>query len=393
MNALISKIVKFNKVSVIGVFVTDEAVTYHYIAVKKRQNKLDVLKADTYASLEGLLNGIDVKLPAIIVIDGKGVLNKKIDMGIEADVKWKKNLDYSTVYFTWLMYESRNFISFCRKKMADDIIIGLQKKIPVIDFYIGPLLSVLLQESIGEGNVVSNNTVLMVEGNKLNTLHKNEGADSKSYTVGNSELTQYQLPLYGAAVQHFVNNSSFNKSTSPVINAEEVLYKKAFERFSLAMLACFFTLLLASYILINYYSGKNTELNQKTVFSSQSQQRIAALEQVKAQKLKVLEETGRLSKNFLTYYCYILVQSVPQGTVLNQLDVFPLAGEVKEKSRISIIPNIIVIKGTTAGEWSFNNWLDNLRDVKWIQKFEIVSLKKDTKGIQQFEIKIQIHDI
>ena len=54
---------------------------------------------------------------------------------------------------------------------------------------------------------------------------------------------------------------------------------------------------------------------------------------------------------------------------------------------------MIAVKGETFEGLSFNNWLESLKKITWIKKFEIMSLKKDKKNKSQFEIKITLKDV
>jgi Tfp pilus assembly protein PilN len=67
--------------------------------------------------------------------------------------------------------------------------------------------------------------------------------------------------------------------------------------------------------------------------------------------------------------------------------------EIKPTEKVTITSNIISIKGFTASGSSLDNWLSALKVMKWIKKFEIVSIKKDKKNIQQFELKIFLNNV
>ena len=44
-------------------------------------------------------------------------------------------------------------------------------------------------------------------------------------------------------------------------------------------------------------------------------------------------------------------------------------------------------------ESSFSNWLEGLKKTDWLQRFEIISLKKDKKNKSIFEIKITLKNV
>ena len=67
--------------------------------------------------------------------------------------------------------------------------------------------------------------------------------------------------------------------------------------------------------------------------------------------------------------------------------------EIKANKKITFESKTILIKGETFNESSINKWIDGLKEMNWINNFEIISLKKDKKNKSQFEVKITIKDV
>lgn len=393
MIAIISKLIKFNTIAVLGIFRTDDGDMYNILRVKKISNKLKIVSTVAYKSIEEVLADVG-NTPVVLLIDGKGVLNKKIDENNEVDSNWKKNIDFSTIHYTNYKSSTHTFLSFCRKNTIEEIISDLLSKgLQIIDFYLGPTLSVQLYPLIKQDKVVSNDSVLEFEnGILINVSKQKEMSLDNNYVFDDVILSRHSLSLYGAAIHFFLKHKQITKSSSDSINREEVIYQKSFNYFGVSMLALFFIALLSSYLLIQYYSSENVKLNQKNVYSNQTYQHILNLENQKDQKLKILNETGQLSKYFLSYYVYELSKSVPESIGINELNIFPLLQEVKNKEKVVLNTNFIFLKGSTLDETNFNSWLFKLKKLSWIKKFEIISLSKDKKDIQQFEIKILLND-
>lgn len=394
MIGILSKIVKYNTVNVIGVFRTESGDRYYCLTVKKNANSLDVLATAVYNTIDELLEKTAKKYPLIVSFDGKGVLNKKIDLKNEGDAVWKKNIEYNTIYFVSYTTPDIEIMSFCRRQPVDDILALLtQKGFNVIDFFVGPLLSFLLHPVVKADTVFSNGSVLEITGGQLTNVSKNNDAPQLQYTFGQTKLSAYHLPLYGNAVCFFLQPKEILKSGTETLNQEEAVYKKAFNYLGIAMLVLFFSALLGSYIAIQYFSAENVALNQKNIYSSQTYRQIQELEKQKEHKLKILSKTGQFSNKFLSYYIYELSKSIPVQIQLNTLDVFPVTKEIKENTQVEFASNVLTISGTTLRESSFNEWMNNLKKMGWIKSFEITSFKKDKKGVQQFELKILIADV
>jgi len=394
MYSILSQIIKFNTLSVLGIYKTEMGENYYLLTVKKKGNTLNIISTSEFSHLDILLKSIDIKLPVLLVIDGKGVLSKNIDFNNEADTNWRKNIDFDSLYHTEYKTDNASFLSFSRKTNIDEIITKLQQSnLQIIDFYLGPLMASNLIQLIGKNEVYSSNSMLLFEKEVLTNIKKADTTEVVNYTFDNKTISQYHLPLYGAAIHFFLRTKQITKSNSNNIDVENIIYKRAFNYFGLGMLLLFFVSLLCSYFLIQYYSSKNIELNEKNVYTHQTYKHIMELSQLKERKMKILNETGQLSKNFLSYYIYQLSQSVPGSVHLNELNIFPVTTEIKDNEKVLITSNQIFIKGATITQNSFDNWLDKLKEMRWIKKFEIVSIKKDKKNIQQFEIKILINNV
>lgn len=391
----LSKIIKINSINVVGINKTDANEIFHVLTVKKKGNKISILSKRNFETFDKLKSKIDPKLPILLVVDGKGVLNKEINYNIEADVSWRKNIDFNSIYFTSYKVENIDYISFCRKSSIDNIIESFkQNNLQLIDIYVGSFLSALLQSSIEESNIISGDLELEFEEEKLIGFSKrNDFLAKKGYKIGEEEINSKELPLYGAMVHFFVKSDSVSKTHDTSLNTEEVIYKKAFNFLGVLMLVVFFTSLLLSYILIQYYGAKNNELNLQNVFSNQSYQKIINLEKQKEEKLNIIKQSGTFSNKYLSFYAYEISKSVPKAISLNELIIFPAGKEIKAEKIIHFESNTIRIKGMTFNEDELNQWLNDIKKKEWIKKFEIVSLKKDKNNNTMFEIKIEINNV
>ncbi len=395
MLATLSKFIKLNDINVVGVIKKEDYEIYNLLTVKKKANKISIVSQQSFENFETLAKTTDKKTPLLIVMEGKGVLNKEIDYENEADVNWQKNIDHNAIYFTDLKGFKSNFISFCRKNIVEETIVKFQKNgFEVVDIYIGSFLSALLNTVLKKGNLLSNDLRLEFQNDKLLSFSKqNEIVKIEDYQIGEEMVSSTFLPLYGSIIHFFAKPKEVSKTINTNLNNEELIYKKAFGILGITILVGFLTSLLVSYFLIQYYGTKNSELNLQTVYSNQSYQLILDLEAQKEKKLNILKESGVLSSKFLSYYGYEIIKSIPSNISLNELNIIPLKEEYKESKKAFFDSKIIILKGETFEESSFNNWLEGLKKMDWLQRFEIISLKKDKKNKSIFEIKITLKNV
>jgi hypothetical protein len=395
MLAILSKFIKLNDINVVGVIKKGDYEIYNLLRIKKKANKIVIVSKHSFENLQELATITDKKTPVLLVIEGKGILNKEIDFDNEIDLNWQKNIDFDSIYYTDIKGLKSNFISFCRKNIVEETITKFQKKgFQVVDVYIGPFLAAILSNVIKERKIISSDLCLEFENEKLIGFTKQiEIIDNKTYQIGDETLSHSFLPLYGCIIHFFVNQKEVSKTINTSLSTEELIYKKTYTFLGLAILVCFFTSLLTSYFMIQYYGSKNASLNLQTVYSNQSYQLILDLEKQKEKKIKILKETGVLSSKFLCYYGYEIINTIPTDISLNSLNIIPIKAENKENKKVFFENNTIIIKGETFEESSFNKWLDDLKKMNWLQRFEIISLKKDKRNKSIFEIKITLKNV
>jgi len=395
MIATLSKFIKINDLNVVGVIKKEGYEIYNLLTVKKKANKISIVAKQTFETFDSLVKTADKKLPVLILIEGKGVLNKEINFQNEADLNWQKNIDFNTIYYTDLKGSNSNFISFCRKNIVEESISQFQKNgFQVIDVYIGSFLTALLNNVLRRDVLFAADLKLEFENEIISSFSKqNETAAPVNYQIGEDTISSLFLPLYGAVIHFFAKPKEVSKTVNHSLNNEELIYKKAFNFLGIAMLVGFLASLLISYFLIQYYGTKNSELNLQTVYSNQSYQLILDLEAQKEKKLNLLKESGVLSSKFFSFYSYEIIKTVPSAISLTELNIAPLKEEYKENKKALFENGIIIIKGETFQESSFNFWLENLKKMNWLKNFEIVSLKKDKKNKSIFEIKIILKNV
>jgi Tfp pilus assembly protein PilN len=392
MKSILAKIFSINEIQVVSISQDNTNEKYSILLLKKNKNKLETTSKTTTTDKSQLISLIDCKKTIILVVSGKGILNKKIDFSNEIDLAWQKNIDYDSVYFTNFKTEKCLFISFCRKNIVDDWLTFFKSnKIEVIDFYIGDFTTALIANQINKNSILSNTTVLTLDSNSdLVDFKKSETSTTNNYKIGNEEFDEFSLLPYAVGIHFFIKTSEISKSESNKTILEEQLYKKSFNTFGIILLIGFFVALLVSFFGIQHYASKNAELNIQNVYANKAYQQIVSLEQQKKDKETIINGIGLFSEKFLSFYVYDLSKSIPSEIILNEISVNPINKEIKNREKVEISAKKIEISGTTLSEEAFNFWLKNIKELNWLQKLEIVNLKKDKKNNTYFTISIWI---
>ncbi len=394
MISFLSKIIKINNLNIVGIFKKEDEEIYNVLTVKKKNNKIDVVSTSSFNTFDQFIQNIDSKLPIIIVLDGKGILNKEINFNVEADVNWHRNIDLNSIYFTSLKSVNHSFMSFCRKNIVDETVKKIQEKsITIVDVYTGSFLASLLSSSIPNDTIISNELVLEFDKNQLTSFRKEDNSLKQTYEIGKDKIASDFLPLYGVMLHFFLQQKEVTKTKNEALNIEEIIYKKLFTNAGITILVGFLIALITSYFLIQYYGSKNAEFNQQNVYFNKSYQLILDLEKQKENKLKIVKESGFLNSKFLSFYAYEIIKSIPNEIQINELNIAPVLEEIKVTKEVKLNARNIIVKGETINESAFNNWLDELKKLKWLDDFEIISLKKDKKNNSNFELKINLKNV
>lgn len=386
----LKNIIRFNHIYVVGVFFNNTGVCeYTILEVVKKKDVLTVINSYSFDTIEDLKK-LNKKVPVILSVDGKGIINKKVNLDDEGDVKWIRNLNYETIHYTSYNTDSNIFFSICKKDTVEELILQFKKEnIEVLDVYLGSFFSYLLYSEINADTFLSGTNKLVFENGILTDFIKPEITSVEKYTIDKVSLSNFHLPLYGLAIHFFLPQEEIRSSESIQIDKENSIYKKIFNYYGVTLLVFFLVALLTSYMLIQHYGVKNNELNQESIYTAKTYQLIVELEKEKNTKLKLLNEVGILSDKFLSQYVYNIAESVAgKDIILEKVSVFPTEGDFKKDKKITIHSKEIILGGSVSEKEILNRWIENLGKIEWAESLSIMSLSSSKSGRLVFELNI-----
>lgn len=392
---IIKNSIRIKQLTILGIYREEAREVYYLLKTKRKKNELKVVGKDVFYDFETLKTNIEATAPVLLLIDGKGVLNKTIDINSDADNNWFKNIDVSIMQSTTYIQENIRFLSFCRKEIVDKQIKHLiDHKIPVLAVYIGTLTSILLKNLIPSNTIVANTTLYEFKKEMVVKMSKSVNTEEElQYKIGNEFFSSWDVALYGAAVHFYIQDETLITDENNLIDKEEIYFKNAFNILGKTILIVFFSALLISYLATNFLIGQNNELKKNNVNNDLTHNEIQNLKNNKNERLKILHEMGYTSPHFISHYVYEIVNSVPEKIVLSNLNVFPLKKEIKENKKVEFIFNTIQIACTTKDEHLLNEWMQSIKKMNWVDKFEVLSLKRDKRNTTSFEIKIVLKNV
>lgn len=396
MDSIVKKIFFPNKFQIIGVSIQETSTSYELLKLKRNGTQISVLEQKSFTYLEHLLENVNKNLAVILTIDGKGVLNKKIDLENEQDLQWYKNFDSKKLDFFQFKYGSDVFLSITKNETVLKYLEPFKlNNFKVIDVFVGSLTVIPVQ-------AILNNTFEICTtlysfkfiDNKLHSISRNDSNNLVDYPIENEKLNSSSIALFGAFLIHWLKQEEIER-TQFIEEKElnEVYYENAFNKTGIVILIFFLFTLFVSYLGVLYYSNKNADLNYQCQYSKETISKLESIEKNKKQKLEILNETGLVSSKYLTNYSFDILNSVPNSIQIIELNINPAEKEIKEAKKILFENKKIKLKGIAKEEFLFNQWVTSIKQLNWIKKTEILSIKRNKQGQLEFEIKINIKDV
>lgn len=389
MEKILNKIT-FSRITVLGIW-NDDVNRVVCLEVVKKKSTVSIHDVIHIENLHDF--SYKTSNPIVIVVLGKGVLNKTLNRDEERDSIWYKNINQNDIYFTSIIQDKTTFISFCRKNIIHQLLDNVvQLKSNIIEIYCGALMGTLLSNEIAENPIVSDNLSLKTENGLLSEISRYEGA-SKSYSLGNQEIKSDMIPLFGAALAYWTKHSDIEKSPENLPAITDLKYKKIFNISGATILITFLVLLSTSFFSINYFAKENSRITLENTFSSRTNTELSELKKHRDEKLDLLKHTGAFSKKYLTSYAYDILYSVPKFVELESLCVIPLEGEIRATKEIILNPQVVYVTGKTTNQSSIDQFATNIKKLNWQRKIEILKVEKNREEVTSFELKITFKDV
>jgi hypothetical protein len=188
---------------------------------------------------------------------------------------------------------------------------------------------------------------------------------------------------YANAASFFIgqNIDSFNQLGSiPALGCDDYLYKRYFRFVSLSLIIALFFSLLINFIFFNYYKK---ELNQETKQYKSGLELIGELEKLKKDlnvRENLVKESGILQQSRISYFADRIGSLLPAEIALIRMEINPLLNRPKKEQEIAVNKNTMKINGICTHSMVLNNWMEVLKEEKWIHYIEVLQYKQEEMG-------------
>lgn len=359
-----------------------------------------VLEQYHLETIADLKNKITTDIPLALVLNGKGILQKRI----EGILTTQQNFDFSSIlpninptdfFYQFDSYSNFTIISLARKDAIENIlkqltIQGFKVLSTTLSFKnITPLLD-LLPNSKNLIIDTSTNT-LILERNEINNYTIAEPTrfnDTKAteFNIGNQYIKSNGLLSYGAALTLLINPiESIEESGFSTVARDREEFKNylLFKAASIGLLGFIFFILLINFFLYNHFFSANNYLRSTSQSTVEQVDKSKALSNELSLKENFIQNSGWQKNSKLSFFADRIAAAVPDEVTLTSLNVHPISSSVfSETGTFNFKKDTILITGTCENPLQLNYFVDKIKSIREIKKTAIknYSNKKENEG-------------
>ncbi len=369
--------------------ITDEEICLNAVKVRKYKDELLIADSASFSSVEDLKKFAE-NCPCIIIIEGKGVIQKLIVNTMQTEdwyfAKIFPNTNISDFYVNVVEQGEQALVTIARHDFISNAINLLKNaNLFVHSVYVGASLLTLVPAL--SGNVQGTYSILHQSVQFENGLiHSLAPSDNHgNYEFSNEKVEYKHLTSFIAGLQFFLNESKIPVYLDSSVDFQ---YWKLFAYTFWTVLIVGFTLLLANYFLFDSWYRQNLELSQELNRNSNVIEQIDNLQSQVVRKEKFLNQNGLDKPLYYSFYADRIAFTVPSSILLLKMDINPV--DIKTSGReIKIQRNLIKLEGAIKNSNLLYEWVNILKIEKWVKTIEIEKIKKDPGvPVTNFSIRI-----
>lgn len=380
-------------------------------AVTLKRNKSDVLtetKSSAIADLASLAKITNAKAPIILVINGKGIIHRKVMVSENDSLavllnKVLPNANLNEFYIQKQeMGSSQNYISVIRAAVVNDILDALKKNniTNIMECYIGPfvinnVLPLIDKNIISSESLIFSNYSLLIREDRIFEVSLTDNDADDRIKVAEDLLEGKLLIAFAAALSYFMGTDKGIVNSEPIdLVKDEFKQKLKFHFWGWFLLIASFFILLVNYFVFDHYWKKSNDMNSRLVLNQSALKRYESLKAEYSKKKIFLEQNGLLENSRTSYYADRLAASVPSSIQLLEMNIHPLKKKEANDMTNSFYfdNNIIKISGKCDRNTELNDWMKEIKKNEWIETVSLLNYKQENAkddGVFFIEIKLK----
>ena len=392
------------------ILLADGSYEINIVVLKKNKSTLVTEKQKAgIKSFEEAAKLIDLSSPIILILNGKGIIHKKVSVE-ENDTPTKSlnkvfpnaNLNEFNIQETLVNSISQTYISIIRSSVLNEVIEKLKtNKLTNISgcslgpFVVNNLLTLINKKSI-------NNELLNISGFQLKIGEQeiteienaSSNIDSNPILIGDENVPPKLVIAFAGALSYFIG------STDGIINSdtindlkEEFVQKRKFELMGWTLLIAVLLILTVNFFVFNNYWSKRNQMGEALTLNQSAVERYDMLKKEFTQKNEFLEKNGLLESSRTSFYADKLAESLPLSIHWTDVNIHPVKKkQASETSEGFFFENkMIRISGKCQRSTDLNGWMKEVKLKPLINSVTLLNYTQDNEtddGLFLIEIKL-----
>jgi Tfp pilus assembly protein PilN len=380
----------------------DGGISYQYTHLRNKNNKLELINTGTSKDAPALPETIlKNKIPLVLIINGKGLILKKISLGENHDLGFqeivRQNLPAVNAADFYIQLYKQNdssaFIALCRKEQVNSQIAELRKKkYDLAGVLLGAPAVIGLEPLWANHNSLTTSehkieltngvldTITPASGENLEPVKIEELLFSPLYTLGFAGGFSY-------LAQRPIAESDNSELTSVV---QQHVEKNKLRFLTLLAVGIAFVVAIVNVVFYTSYFDKNNKLETElSVYQGKYEQINQLLADYQKNK-DLIENAGVLNKNKLSEYADRIGKTLPDEVVLSELYFNPKNDDEENLDSLVTFRNkSLILKGNCSKSFIVNEWINVLKMQKFITDASLEKFAYNSESMApNFEIKL-----
>jgi hypothetical protein len=359
------------------------------------------------ASAEALGQLVSAGTPLAVVLNGKGILHKKVPLEALTGNVFETvlpNGNPADFYMEICPYESWASVYLVRRAVLDKVVDDLARcNLRVLTVSMGATglqnLMPYLNPEKDMDQIRTNHFLLRIDPARRVTDIESlaypleEARPTLEYSIGNHYVFSRGIMAFGAAMGLFAGaGASAGGMTNDTIRSarEDYTYFNYFRAAIWSFLGFVFAVLLINFLIYNHYFSSNEQYSASQALTQAEEKKAWKLESVIGSKERWISRYGWDRSSRLSLYADRIAALVPDDATLTVLKINPVhAGFASDNNPLSFQQDTIQLTGTCEDPAELNRFANNLRNIRSFRQIDIKSYlyKKETQnGVFSMEI-------
>ncbi|NRA13344.1 MAG: hypothetical protein HRT57_15465 [Crocinitomicaceae bacterium] len=354
-----------------------------YSVLKIGLNKTNEL--EQFYNLPDLLKGMGNNLAYHIHVSGSGILSRKVEFLPAFKEQLIISGNPNEFIFTTFNDDSDVATSFFRKELIQvHLNLLTENKTHLLGISSGaiPVFNLL------ENEAIELDYKLGTKNGKIDCFER--ASESKESVFWREDFYSHQEIISKAILENYRSKVPSEVYEDHSLESAKENYRQfvQFKVYGASSLVVIFMSLFINYFYQNHLNNNIAELEQNLMMSNDNLALLDRLDQEKIRKEQLINGAGVTSSLFLSYYLDEIGKTVPKQIQLHELKLFPLDGKIKNKQKVTVKQEQILIEGTTIGNEVLDNWIEKMDRFEWVRSIELLNYLEGSDHRAEFKILI-----